>query len=125
MGGGLLLEGSGELDDVSGQTPLARLQHPAFGVGESGERQVGELVQRMLGLSEARLDRARGGAQGRDGGLAGRGDGAVRIAHEGLAGGRVGDRAPGGEKRLGLVDDHQKARNLRPAGTERLRGTVS
>jgi len=63
MVGGLLLEGVGQLDDVGGQPPLAGLKDPAFGVGESSEIEVRELVQRVLGLGKARLDLARRGAQ--------------------------------------------------------------
>jgi hypothetical protein len=64
MVGALLLEGVGQLDDVGGQTPLAGVKDPAVGVGESGEIEVRELVQRVLGLGKARLDLARSGAEG-------------------------------------------------------------
>jgi hypothetical protein len=103
MKGVLLVEGSGELDDMSGQAPLASFQDPAFGFGESGEIDVSELIQRAFGLGEARLELARGRAQGRDGTLAGLGGGAAGIAREGLAGGGVWGGAPGGEKRFGLA----------------------
>jgi len=61
---GLLLDGVGQLDDVGGQTPLAGLQDSPIGVGESGEIEVRELVQRVFGLGKARLDLARRGAEG-------------------------------------------------------------
>jgi len=61
---GLLLEGVGQLDDVSGQTPLTGLKDPPIGVGESREVQVCELVQCVLGLGKARLKLARRGAEG-------------------------------------------------------------
>jgi hypothetical protein len=60
---GLLLDGAGQPDDMGGQTPLAGLEHALFGVGESGEIQVRELLQRVLGLGKARLDLTRGGAE--------------------------------------------------------------
>lgn len=92
----------GQLDDAGGQTPLAGLKDPAVGVGESGEIEVRELVQRVLGLGKARLDLARSGAEGRDGRLAGSGRGAAGIAHQSLASRGVRGGAPGGEKSFGL-----------------------
>jgi len=61
---GLLLEGVGQLDDVGSQPPLAGLKDPPIGVGESGEIQLREFVQRVLGLGKARLELARRGAEG-------------------------------------------------------------
>jgi hypothetical protein len=44
MVGALLLDGAGQLNDLSDETPLAGLQHPAVGFGESGEVQLRELL---------------------------------------------------------------------------------
>jgi hypothetical protein len=99
----LLLEGVGQLDDVGGQPPLAGLQDPPIGVGESGEIEVRELVQRVLGLGKARLERARRGAERGDGRRAGRGRGAAGIAQQRLARRGVRGGAPGGEHRVGLA----------------------
>jgi len=96
------VEGAGQLDDVSGQASLAGLQHPAFGFEHTGEIEVGELVERALGLDEARLDLTGVGAQRGDRGLAGRGRGRAGIAHEGLARHGVQGCAPGREKSFGL-----------------------
>jgi hypothetical protein len=98
MVGALLLEDVGQLDDVSGQTPLTGLKDPPIGVGESGEIEMRELIQRVLGLGKARLKRACRGAEGGDARLAGRGRGRARIAHERLARRRVGGGTPGGEQ---------------------------
>jgi hypothetical protein len=103
MVGVLLLEGVGQLDDVSGKPPLAGLQHPAVGVGEAGEIEVRQFVQRVFGLDKAGLQLAGGGAQRGHGRLAGSGDGAAGIAHEGLARRGVRRHAPGREQRLGLA----------------------
>ena len=92
----------GQLDDVGGQTPLAGLQDSPIGVGESGEIEVRELVQRVFGLGKARLDLARRGAEGGDGRLAGRGRGRAGIAQQRLARRGVQGGAPGGEERVGL-----------------------
>lgn len=92
----------GQLDDVGGQPPLAGLQDPPIGVGESGEIEVRERVQRVLGLGKARLDLARRGAEGGDGRLAGRGRGRAGIAQQRLARRGVQGGAPGGEERVGL-----------------------
>jgi hypothetical protein len=59
----LLLDGMGQLDDLSGQPPLAGLEHALFRVGEASEIQVRELLQGVFGLEEARLELARGGAE--------------------------------------------------------------
>ena len=53
----------GQLDDLSGQPPLAGLEHALFRVGEASEIQVRELLERVFGLQEARLELARGGAE--------------------------------------------------------------
>jgi hypothetical protein len=108
--GGLLLKGAGQLDDLGGQTPLAGLQGPPFGVGEAGEVERQQLLEGALGLIEARLELARRGAQGRDRSRAGGGHGPAGIAHERLAGGRVAGRAPGGEEGFGLPRAHAMAR---------------
>ena len=92
----------GQLDDVGGQTPLAGLQDSPIGVGESGEIEVRELVQRVFGLGKARLDLARRGAEGGDGRLPGRGRGRAGIAQQRLARRGVQGGAPGGEERVGL-----------------------
>jgi len=91
------------VDDASGEAPLAGLEDSAFGVGESGEIQVGELVEIALGLAEARLELARGGPQRRDGALTRLGNAAVGIAHERLARRRVRCHPPGREEGRGLA----------------------
>jgi len=96
------VEGVGQPGDLGGQTPLAGLQAPPFGVGEASEVERQQLLEGAFGLIEARLELARRGTQGRDGRRAGGGHSAAGIAHERLAGGRVAGRAPGGEERLGL-----------------------
>ena len=98
----LLLEGVGQLDDERGQPPLAGGEHAVVGVGEAGEIQLCELLQGVFCLEEARLQLARGGTERGDRRLTGRGRGAARIAHQCLAGRRVGRRAPGREQGLGL-----------------------
>jgi len=92
----------GQLDDLSGQPPLAGLEHALFRVGEASEIQVRELLERVFGLQEARLELARGGPERGDREVAGRGRGAARIAHQRLAGRGVRRRAPGREQGLGL-----------------------
>jgi hypothetical protein len=108
--GGLLLKGARQLDDLSGEPPLAGLQSSPFGVGEAGEVERQQLVEGPLGLIEARLELARRGAQGRDRRRAGGGHGAAGIAHKRLAGRHVAGRAPGGEEGLGLPRAHPMAR---------------
>jgi len=63
MVGGLLLEGVGQLDDKSGETPLAGLEHALFRVGEARESQGREFLERLLGLQKARLEFARRGTE--------------------------------------------------------------
>jgi len=63
MVGGLLLEGVDQLDDLSGQTPLAGLEHALFRFGEASEIQVRELLERLLGLQKAPLELARRGTE--------------------------------------------------------------
>jgi hypothetical protein len=87
---------------MGGQTPLAGLEHALFGVGESGEIQVRELLQRVLGLGKARLDLTRGGAERGDRGPARGGRGRAGIAHESLVGRRVRGGTPGGEQGVSL-----------------------
>jgi len=99
---GVLLEGVGQSDDLRGQTPLAGLQDPAIGVSETGELQTQQLLQRALGLVEARLEFARPGSERRDRGLARCGHGAVRIAQQGFARRGIAGDPPGGEQRVGL-----------------------
>lgn len=101
--GRFLLDGAGELDDLRGQTPLAGLQDPAVGVGETGEVEGEQFGERAFGLVEARLELPRRGAEGRDGRVAGGGHRAARIAQQGLAGGGVGGDTPSPEKGLGLA----------------------
>lgn len=72
------------------------------GIGEPGEIELGELLQRVLGLKEPRLELARRGPERGDRRLTERGRGAARIAQQRLAGRRVGRRAPGREHGLGL-----------------------
>jgi hypothetical protein len=102
MDGVLLGEGAGKLDDVSGQAPLAGLQHPAFGVVKTGEIEEGELLEGALGVGKALLELTRGGAQRGDRARSGLGNAAAGIAHQGLAGSGVGVSAPGGEESFGL-----------------------
>ncbi len=96
------MEAVGQVDDESGEPPLAGLEHALFGVGEAGEIELRELLERLLGLEEARLELARGGAERGDRGLARRGRGRARIAQQRLARRRVRRRPPGGEHGLGL-----------------------
>jgi hypothetical protein len=103
MVGGLLLKDVGQLDDVRGQPPLAGLQDPPIGVGESGEIEVRELVERVFSVGKARLERARRGAEGGDGRRARRGRGATGIAQQRLARRGVRGGAPGGEHGVGLA----------------------
>ncbi len=53
----------GQLDDLSGEPPLTGFEHALFGIGEAGEINMRELLQRVLGLEEARLELARGGTE--------------------------------------------------------------
>jgi hypothetical protein len=106
----LLLDGAGQPDDLRGQAPLAGRQDPAVGVGEAGEVEGHELVERAFGLIEAGLELAGCPAQWRDGGVPGRGNGAPGIAQQRLAGGGVGRDAPGGEEGLGLARAQAVAR---------------
>lgn len=98
----LLLKGVGQLDDERGQPPLAGGEHAVVGIGETGEIELRELLQRVLSLKEPRLELARGGTEGGDRRLAGGRRGRAGIAHQRLAGRRVGRRAPGREQGLGL-----------------------
>jgi len=97
MVGGLLLEEVGQLDDLRGEPPLTGVEHALFGIGEAGEINMRELLQRVLGLEKARLELARGGAEWGDRGLAGSGRGRARITHQRFAGRRVRGGPPGGE----------------------------
>jgi len=102
MVGVLLLESASQLDDESGEPPLTGVEHALFGIGEAGEIELRELLQRLLGLEEAGLELARGGAERGDCGLAGSGRGRARIAHQRFAGRRVRGGPPGGEQGVGL-----------------------
>jgi hypothetical protein len=113
----LLLEGVGQLDDERGQPPLAGGEHAVVGVGEAGEIQLRELLQRLLGLEEARLELTRGGPEGGDRRRTGRRRGRAGIAHQRLAGRRVGRRAPRREQGLGLP-------GAQPVPHDRLRQTL-
>lgn len=92
----------GQLTHVGGQAAPAGREHALVGVGEAGEIEVQEVVEGALDLPEARLEVARGGAEGRDGRLPDRRGGRARIAHERLAGGAIRSHAPGGQEGLGL-----------------------
>jgi hypothetical protein len=107
----LLLDGAGQPDDLRGQTPLAGFQDPAVGVSEAGEVEGQQIVQRALGLVEARLELPRRGLEGRDHGLARRGHGAVRITQQRLAGRGVRGDAPGGEEGVGFARAQAVARD--------------
>jgi hypothetical protein len=99
----LLLNRAGEPDDLRGQAPLAGFQDPTVGVGEAGEVEGQQLRERALGLIEAGLELTGRRAEGRDGGIARRGQSAARVAQQRLAGGGVGGDAPALEKRLRLA----------------------
>jgi len=103
MVGGLLVEAVGQLDDLRDEPSLAGLEHALFGVGEAGELELRELLERLLGLEEAGLELARGGAEWGDRGLARRRRGGARIAQQRLAGRGVRRRPPGGEHGVGLA----------------------
>jgi hypothetical protein len=103
MVGGLLPEAVGQLDDLRDEPALAGLEHALFGVGEPGELELRECLERLLGLKEACLQLAGGGAEGRDRGLARRRRGAARIAQQRLTGRGVRRRPPGGEHGVGLA----------------------
>jgi len=104
----------GELEDARDQPPLAGGEDAVVGVGETGEVELRELLQGMLGLKKARLELARGGPEWGDGGRTGRGRGAARIAQQRLARRRVRRRAPRGEHGLGLA-------GAQPVAHDRLR----
>jgi len=57
---GVLLQGSGEAQDLSAQPPAPGLEHAALGVGEAGEVEGGELGERALGGVEPLLELAGG-----------------------------------------------------------------
>jgi hypothetical protein len=99
----LLLDRAGEPDDLRGQAPLAGFQDPPVRIGEAGEVEVQQLRERALRLVEAGLELAGRRAERRGGQILGRGDGAARIAQQGLAGGAVGGDAPRLEKRVPLT----------------------
>jgi hypothetical protein len=103
MVGGLLVKAVGQLDDLRDEPSLAGLEHALFGVGEAGELEVRERFERLLGLEEAGLELARGGAERGDRGLARRRRGGARIAQQRLAGRGVWRRPPGGEQGVGLA----------------------
>ena len=92
----------GQLADLGGQAALAGREHALVGVGKAGEVEVQELVEGALGLAKARLELARGGAEGRDGGGARRGRGRAGVAHERRARRGIRGYAPGGQEGLGL-----------------------
>jgi hypothetical protein len=93
----------GELEDAGDQPPLAGGEDAVVGVGEAADIQLRELLQRVLGLQEARLQLPRRGPERGDRGCAGCRRGAARIAQQRLPGRRVGRRAPGREQGLGLA----------------------
>ena len=93
----------GQLDDLSGQPPLTGCEHALFGIAEAGEIELRELLERLLGLEEARLELARSGTERGDRGLARRRHGRARIAQQRLARRRVRGGPPGGEQGLGLA----------------------
>jgi hypothetical protein len=93
----------GQLDDAGDQTPPAGVEDAVFGLAEPREIEVGELVEGALGLSEAALELAGGGAQWGDRGLTGLGHGAVRVTQERRVGDGVGTGTPRGEQGLGLA----------------------
>jgi hypothetical protein len=103
MVGGLLSEVVGQLDDLRDEPSLAGLEHALFGVGEAGEIELCQRVERLLGLEETGLELARRGAEWGDRGLARRRRGGARIAQQRLAGRRVRRRPPGGEHGVGLA----------------------
>ncbi len=79
---------------------MPRFEDAAFGLGEAGQIESGELFELAFEGVEARLEFARGGTQGR--GLGGSAIArAVGIAEEARARRRIGD-LPGGEQRGGL-----------------------
>jgi len=93
----------GQLDDLRDEPSLAGLEHALFGVGEAGELELRERFERLLGLEEAGLELACGGAEWGDRGLARRRRGGARIAQQRLAGRGVRRRPPGGEHGVGLA----------------------
>ena len=97
------MEAVGQLNDLRDEPSLAGLEHALFGVGEPGELELCELLERLLGLKEACLELARGGAERGDRGLARSRRGGARIAQQRLAGRRVRRRPPGGEHDVGLA----------------------
>jgi hypothetical protein len=103
MVGGLLVEAVGQLDDLRDEPSLAGLEHALFGVGEAGELERREFLERLLGLKEACLQFARGGAERGDRGLARRRRGGARIAQQRFARRRVTGGPPGGEHGVGLA----------------------
>src|SRR6266508_96888 len=92
--GSLLVAAVGQLDDMRHEPSLAGLEHALFGVGEPGELELRELFERLLGLEEASLELARGGAEWGDRGLARSRRGGARIAQQRLAGRGVRRRPP-------------------------------
>jgi hypothetical protein len=96
---------AGPLHDLRGQAPLAGLQDPAVGIGEAREGNAQQLVEGALGLVEPCLELPRRRAEGRDDGVARRGQRATRIAQQRLAGGAVvvARDAPGCQEHVGLA----------------------